>query len=116
MVHRNASEAEIRAPFGTTVIQRNVRIKTCYFSGTAPSQAHSSLYSTVSQPLLFATPVVSSQSSLDDGVEVCFFSGKSTFGLCVSNDRVLVRRRPWVRLQQNCMQSRHTGPTTRVMF
>ncbi|GFU05051.1 DDE_3 domain-containing protein [Trichonephila clavipes] len=60
-------------------------------------------------PLPFAMPVVSSQSSLEDGSAV--FSNESTFCLSTSDGRVLVRRRPG-----ECLQPRHAGPTPEYCY
>ncbi|GFS52863.1 translation factor GUF1 homolog, mitochondrial [Trichonephila clavipes] len=43
-------------------------------------------------------------------------SDGSRFCLCASDVRVLVRRRPWERLQPNCLPPRRTGPTPGVMI
>ncbi|GBM55448.1 hypothetical protein AVEN_187554-1 [Araneus ventricosus] len=43
------------------------------------------------------------------------FSDESRFSLGASDGRLLVKRRPGERLQQTCLQPRHTGPTKRVM-
>ncbi|GFW30743.1 HTH_Tnp_Tc3_2 domain-containing protein [Trichonephila clavipes] len=60
-------------------------------------------------------PVVSNQSLVEDGEEICWvFSDESRLCLGSSDRHVLVRRRPEEYLQPNCLRPRHTGPTPGV--
>ncbi|GFW76880.1 transposable element Tc1 transposase [Trichonephila clavipes] len=68
-------------------------------------------------PLPFATLVVSSHSSLENGVEICcVFSDESIFCLGASDGRVLVKRKPGKRLQSNCRRLSYTEPTLGLMI
>ncbi|GBN57469.1 hypothetical protein AVEN_214902-1 [Araneus ventricosus] len=62
--HRTASAAEIRAAVGTTVTQRTVRNRLLDVQLRARRPV-------ACIPLPFETPVVSSQSSMEGGVEIC---------------------------------------------
>ena len=80
------------------------------------SQAPCSVHSIDSKTLPIATPVVSSQSSLEDGVwRSIVFSVESRFCLGASDGRVLVTRKLGERLKPNCLRPRHAGPTPGVM-
>ncbi|GFS52397.1 hypothetical protein TNCV_4851001 [Trichonephila clavipes] len=76
----------------------------------------SNVYSNNSKELPFTKPVLLSEISLKDGVEIAVFSYKSRFRFGSSDDHVLVRRKPEEFLQPNCLQPRRrTGPILRVM-
>ncbi|GFU60235.1 transposable element Tcb2 transposase [Trichonephila clavipes] len=92
VTHLTASADKILATIGTSMTQRTV--------GNLLLQGQLSAMHLVARiPLTpsdspFATPMVSSQSSLEDEVEICCVFDESRFCLGVSYGRVLVRRRP----------------------
>ncbi|GFX62513.1 transposable element Tc1 transposase [Trichonephila clavipes] len=96
---RIESAAKFRSAVGTTVTQRTIRNRLL--------QGHLRTRRPVMcvpfcKPLSLATPLMSSQSSLEERMEICcVFSDKIKFDLGAINGCVLARRRPWKCLQPN---------------
>lgn len=84
-------------------------------SWIAPSITPSSMHSTDSKLLLFATSVFSSYSSFEDGLDICTVFWWKGILICYKLVCVLFRWRLSHRLQPTCLLPRHSGRTNSVM-